>query len=370
MNLDYTDEQQAIKAEIGKFLSQRCGLSEVRRVLEGNEADYHRELWRALSELGWLSAAIPAEFGGLGLDRVVLCAVAEELGRALAPVPVSSSIFLAAEAVMALGSVDQKQVLLPGLGSGKTIGTFALWEGPGSLQPRIEARVESGRLHGSKSPVPDGLIADVAIVGARAESSDDIGLFVVQLDQPEVRRERMNGIDPTRPVGRLVFNSARAEPLGNSTGWNAIQRVLERAAVLCAFEQVGAGEKALEQAVAYAHARHAFGRPIGGFQVIKHKLADVFIQLELARSNAYYAAWALNTGSDQLPIAAAIARVSATRAFELAARELVHVHGGFGMTWESDCHVFYRRSRQLALGLGGVNDWRDRLIGLLERGTA
>lgn len=370
MNLDYTDEQKAVKAQIAKLLDQRCSSADVRRVMTGEEPDFHRELWRKLGELGWLSAAIPAEYDGLGLDHVVLCAIAEELGRALAPVPASSSIFLAAEAIRLFGSADQKGEWLPRLGKGEVIGTFALWEGPGSLRPSLDASVHAGRLRGTKYPAPDGFVADIAVVAASCGEHSEVGLFLVDLKQRGVRRERVHSLDESRPSARVVFDGANVERLGDASGWRSVAAVLDRAAILISFEQIGGAQRALGEAVAYAQQRHAFGRPIGGFQAIKHKLVDVYIQIELAKSNAYYAAWALGSQSDQIALAAASARVSATRAFELAARESLHVHGGFGMTWESDCHLFYRRSRRLAVGLGSVNDWRDRLIGLLQQRAA
>lgn len=367
MNLDYTDEQKTIKAQIAKLLQERCSSAQVRRVLLGEEPDFDRRLWRELAGLGWLSAAIPAEYDGLGLDHVTLCAIAEELGRALAPVPMSSSIFLAAEAIAMFGSADQKCEWLPRLGNGEVIGTLALWEGPGALRPTLSTRMRGGRIDGIKYPVHDGGVADVAVVVALCDERAEPAFFLAELGQSAVRRERLRSLDDSRPSARIVFEGARAEPLGEASGWQSVAAVLDRAAVLGSFEQVGGAQRSLDEAVSYAKQRHAFGRPIGGFQAIKHKLVDVFIQVELARSNAYYAAWALATQSSQLPIAAASALVSSTRAFELAARELLHVHGGFGMTWESDCHLFYRRSRRLAGALGSVSDWRDRLIGQLEQ---
>jgi alkylation response protein AidB-like acyl-CoA dehydrogenase len=365
MQLDYTDEQKEIKAELGRFLRQNCSSDVVRRVLEGDEPDFDRGLWRGLGKLGWLSSAIPQDYGGLGLSQVVLCAVAEEIGRALAPVPTSSSIFLAAEALLRFGDAQQKKQRLPQLATGEKIATFALWEGPGALRPQIAAHVQAGRLDGVKVPVSDGMIADWAVVVVVPNPTSNSCLYLVDLDQPAIDRQRLSSLESGRPFAQLTFRSALAEPLVAATGPQAIDALLERAAILAAFEQIGGATRALENAVAFAKERYAFGRPIGSFQAIKHKLANVYMQVELARSNAYYAAWALDSCADDVAIASCVARISATRAFELAARELVHVHGGIGMTRESDCHLFYRRSRQLAGGLGGVDDWRNRLIDLL-----
>ena len=366
MNLDYTEEQKGIKREIAKMLAEQCPMAVVRRVVAGADADYDQSLWATLGQLGWLAAGLPESCGGLGLNSVVSCGIAEELGRVLAPVPVSSSIHLAAGAIDAFGSPQQKRDLLPGLGSGSLRGTFALWEVPGALPTRLNATVHSGRLFGIKWPVADGATADIAVIAAVSQPDLRVRLYVADLHQGDVRRERLECLDPSRPMARLEFTGARAEPLDLAAAWDDISRVLDKAAVLASFEQIGGAERALEQTLDYAKSRSAFGRPIGGFQAIKHRIVDVYMQIELAKSNAYYAAWALNTGSAELPLAAAAARVSATRAFELAAREMVHVHGGFGMTWESDCHLFYRRSRHLASALGAAGEWRNRVVSRLE----
>jgi alkylation response protein AidB-like acyl-CoA dehydrogenase len=170
-------------------------------------------------------------------------------------------------------------------------------------------------------------------------------------------------IDPTRSHAQIVFQGAAAEPLGApGDGWSLLERVFDRAAVLIAFEQLGGADRALEMARDYALERFAFGRPIGSLQAIKHMLADMYVSATLARSNAYYGAWALSTGAGELAQAAATARVSATQAFQLCARNNIQVHGGMGFTWEFDCHLYYRRSNLLALSLGALSLWEDRLI--------
>jgi alkylation response protein AidB-like acyl-CoA dehydrogenase len=167
--------------------------------------------------------------------------------------------------------------------------------------------------------------------------------------------------------GRITFNGAAAEPLGApGEGLALVHRLFERAAILFAFEQVGGAQASLDMAKAYALERYAFGRPIGSFQAIKHKLVDVYVATELARSNAYYGAWALSKDAPELPVAAAAARVSASEAFYLAAKENIQTHGGMGFTWEFDCHLYYRRAKLLSLTLGSTREWKDRLVTLLE----
>jgi alkylation response protein AidB-like acyl-CoA dehydrogenase len=286
--------------------------------------------------------------------------IAEELGRALAPVPFASSICLGAELILAAGTPAQKTLYLPALASGKSIACLALAEGPGKLGPAAVATVaEEGVLSGSKWPVLDGACADIAIVAARTGTG--IALFIVRLDAPGVVRAPLESLDPTRGQARIDLHGVHAELLC-ADGWPLLQLALDRAAVLAAFEQIGGAERALEMARDYALERHAFGRPIGSFQAIKHKLADMYVSLVLARSNCYYAAWALAHGAVELPEAAAAARVSATQAFRQCAAENIQIHGGMGFTWDMDCHLYYRRAHLLGVSLGGLGQWQDRLI--------
>jgi len=366
VNFDFSDEQKQLREEARRFLADRCPSTAVRAVLEGGQS-YDKALWKGLAEMGFLGAAIPEEYGGVGLGHLELCVIAEELGRALAPVPMASSIYLAAEALMVAGSADQKAKWLPLLASGEAIGTLALAEGVGrTTEATIKTQVSGGKLSGTKVPVADGDIADVAIVVAR--SGGGVELFIVDLNGPGVTRETLESIDPSRGQARLVFDGAPAEQLGAAgEGWRTAADVLDRAAVLVSFEQVGGADRALEMGRDYALERMAFGRQIGSFQAIKHMLADMYVAATLARSNAYYGAWALSTGSPELPVAAATARVSATDAFQHCAKNNIQVHGGMGFTWAFDCHLFYRRSNALALGLGSKSTWEDLLIDRLRK---
>ena len=366
MNLDFSEEQKALKDHVRRFLADRCPPGAVRAVLEGPQP-FDRALYAGLAELGVLGTAIPQEYGGTGLGPLDLCVVAEELGRALAPVPVSSSIYLAAEFLLQAGSEAQKKAWLPKLASGEAIGTFAFVEGQGRMTPdRVRAAVADGKLSGLKGPVPDGDVADMAIVAARSRGGRDAGgisLYLVKLAGPGVTREALQTIDPTRSQAKIAFDGAPAELLGGEgDGWHIATQVMDRAAILVAFEQVGGSDRALEMARDYAVERMAFGRPIGSFQAIKHMVADMYVAATLARSNCYYAAWALSSGAAELPVAAATARVSATTAFQQCARNNIQVHGGMGFTWAFDCHLFYRRSNALALALGSLSTWESLLV--------
>jgi alkylation response protein AidB-like acyl-CoA dehydrogenase len=375
MNFEFSDEQKQLGNEARRFLADKCPTTAVRAVLEGPEP-YDKALWAGLAEMGFLGVVIPEEHGGLGLGYLELCVIAEEMGRALAPVPFSSSVFLATEFLLVAGSQEQKARWLPKLASGAAIGTFAHAERAGVVTPRtVNLSFADGRLTGAKTAVPDGAIADFAIVSARTAPGQDaraIGLFLVDLRQPSVTRTPLDTIDPSRSHARLDFAGAQAEPIGRAgEGWPILEQVFDRAAVLTAFEQVGGADRALEMARDYALDRMAFGRPIGSFQAIKHMLADMYVSATLARSNGYYGAWALSTGAAELPEAAATARVAATQAFQHCAKNNIQVHGGMGFTWAFDCHLFYRRANLLAVNLGPQSHWENKLIARLRtRNTA
>ena len=369
MNFDFSDEAKLLRDQARRFLKERSPPKAVRRVLEG-EAAWDEALWREIAQMGWLGTAIPEEYGGAALGYEGLCLLAEALGAALAPVPFSSSVYLAAEAILAAGSEAQRRHWLPRLAQGTAIGTLALAEGAGNPNPRrIGTSVVAGRLSGAKWPVADGTLADLLVVAARDEAG--VSLYLVEAKAAGTTARTLKTVDPARNQARLEFAGAAAEPLGPpGRGWEILERLLDRAAVLFAFEQLGGAQACLDMAVAYAKERYAFGRPIGSFQAIKHKLADVYVAVELARSNAYFAAWALATGAADLPVAAAAARVAATEAYHLAAKENIQTHGGMGFTWEFDCHLYYRRAKELALGIGSAPYWKDRLIGALETRNA
>jgi alkylation response protein AidB-like acyl-CoA dehydrogenase len=374
MNFDFSDEQKQLRDEARKFLTEKCSPKAVRAVLDGN-ADYDRDLWKGLAGMGFLGVAIPEEFGGAGAGHLELCVLAEEMGRALAPVPFSSTVYLAAEALMIAGSDAQKQKWLPKIAAGEAIGTLALFEGPGNPSPQaIKLAAANNTLNGVKKPVADGAIADFAIVAARNGSSgreSDIGLYLVDLKSAGVEAKVLTSLDPTRQQAEITFKNCKAEPLGAANeGWSILTRVLDRAAVLVAFEQVGGSDRALEMGRDYALDRIAFGRPIGSFQAVKHMLADMYVAATLARSNCYYGAWALSTDAGELGEAAAAARVSATQAFQHCAKNNIQVHGGMGFTWEFDCHMYYRRANALALGLGSLSYWEDQLIDRMRKRNA
>jgi alkylation response protein AidB-like acyl-CoA dehydrogenase len=370
VNFDYSDDQKFLKNEARKFLEARCTSAAVRKVLNDDDVSFDADLWKGVGEQGWLGAAIPEEFGGLGLGHVELCAIAEEMGRVVAPIPFASTVYFLAEAVLLAGDDAQKADLLPKIAGGEIIGCFATSEGPGVVNAgNLVCKVEGGKLTGVKIPVTDGDIADVAVV--LANEGGKAGLFLVDLKGAGVSRETLKSLDPTRGVGRLTFNGAAATRLGGAgEGFALMEQVFDRAAVLLAFEQTGGADKCLEMAKDYAMGRYAFGRVIAGYQAIKHKLADMYVKNQVARSNAYYGAWALNTNAPELAVAASAARIAASEAYWFGSKENIQTHGGMGFTWEVDCHLYYRRSRQLGLVAGAPKVWKERLVTQLERRNA
>ncbi len=370
MNFEFSEDQKQLRDQARRYLAEHSPPKAVRAVLEG-KAPYDKALWKGLAEMGFLGVAIPEEFGGAGAGHLELCVIAEEIGRSLAPVPFSSTIYLAAEALMLAGSDAQKAKWLPKIASGEAIGTLALFEGVGNPSHKaIKVSASQSTVTGTKVPVADGAIADFAIVAARTGSTGreaDIGLFIVDLNGEGVTRKALSNLDQAHGQAEIAFDRAKAEPLGAAgEGWSILTRVLDRAAVLMAFEQVGGADRALEMGRDYALDRIAFGRPIGSFQAVKHILADMYVSATLARSNCYYGAWALSTDAAELPEAAATARISATQAFQHCAKNNIQVHGGMGFTWEFDCHLYYRRANVLALSLGSATYWENQLIDRLR----
>lgn len=370
MNFDFSDDQKSLKDDARRFLTDKAGAKVTRRVLDDASVSYDEGLWRAVADMGWLGAAIPEEHGGLGLGRLELCVLAEELGRAVAPIPFSSTVYFFAEALMLAGSDAQKTAVLPKVAAGEVIGCFAVSEGPGApTASSIQAKFDGATLTGAKIPVTDGDCATHAVVVAK--DGGGVSLVLVDLNQPGVTRTTLKTLDPTRGHAKLEFKGAKAERIGAAgQGWELAEAVLDRAAVLIAFEQVGGSQACMEMAVDYAKGRYAFSRPIGSFQAIKHKLADMYVNIEVARSNAYYGAWALSTEAAELPFAAAASRVAASDAYYFCSKENIQTHGGMGFTWDVDCHLYFRRAKLLAVQAGSPAAWKEKLVKRLEQRNA
>lgn len=357
MNFDFSEDQRRLQEEIRRVLTDTSTSAEVRSVLDGKVA-YSATTWRNLADLGALGVAIPEAFGGSGMGLLELCLVAEEAGRALAAVPLLSSIYLTAEAIRLGGDDAQKSAWLPRLASGAVIGTAVLHARTQTLAKGASLTFADGALTGTIDAVPDGMAADIAVLLV------DGRMVLVDLTGKGVARTARAGLDPSRPLAQIVFDGAVAEELAAGAAGIAA-RVTAGAAVLLAFEQVGGAERALYAARDYALERRAFGRVIGSFQAVKHKLADMFAAIELARAHAYYGAWAMASDAPELVRAAAAARVAASDAYTLVAEESLHLHGGIGYTWDMDCHIHLRRARWLGQILGTTHVWRETLAAAL-----
>lgn len=360
MNFDLSDDAKALGEQAARLLAEQSALLASRTAAaEGDGFD--RSLWRQLSNLGWPAVAVPEDRGGIGMGYEALCVLAEQIGSSLAAVPLIAS-FAACEALLLAGDDAQQDRWLPALAAGTSVGALAI--GEGACDPgRFAVRADGCRLTGSKLPVADGMMADILIVAA--ESADGPGLYAVEIDAPGIRREALQTYDLGSRHAKVIFENAPATRLARSGG-DTIDRLLARLAVVSAFEQLGGARACLEMATSHVHQRIAFGRPIGSFQAVKHKLADIYVAIELGRSNALYGAWTLDRQQDE-QIAGAAAHLSATTAFSFAAREALHLHGGQGFSWEQDCHLYFRRSRMLASALGSTSWWRNRLIDGIEQ---
>jgi len=370
MNFDFSDDQKFLGNEARKFLDTQCTTAHVREVLDDEAVSHHAGVWNKVVEMGWLGTAIPEEHGGLGLGMLELCVLAEEMGRALAPVPFASTAYFFTEALKLAAAEDIKSAVLPGIMGGEVVGCYASSEGPGAVKAsNLTTKFDGTKITGTKIPVTDGDIATHAVVLAKEGSG--ASLVLVDLAGAGVTRKPVKTLEPTRSHAEIVFDGAEGTRIGEAGAGEARHEALmDRVAVLLAFEQLGGASRCLEMANQYAKERYAFGKPIGGNQAIKHKLADMYVKNEVARSNCYYGAWALSTDAAELPEAAAAARLAASEAYWYASKENIQTHGGMGFTWEVDCHLFYRRAKLLAVQAGAPPVWKEKLVSALEKKNA
>ncbi|MDQ1392028.1 MAG: hypothetical protein QOF30_1005, partial [Acidimicrobiaceae bacterium] len=293
---------------------------------------------------------------------VELVVVLEEMGRALLCAPFFSSVVLAAGAVLASGDEPVKKDVLPGIASGEVRATLALtedsgrWDEGGVTTVARASDSDSGSggswvLDGHKTFVLDGHTADVVLVVARTDAG--VSLFLVDGDAPGLGRTAMPTMDQTRKQARLVFSSVPARLVGTEgAGWPAVSRALDLAAVALAAEQVGGAQRVLEMSVEYAKVRVQFGRPIGSFQAVKHKCADMLLAVESAKSAAYYAAWTAADDDEELPVMASLAKAFCSEAYFKAAADNIQIHGGIGFTWDHPAHLYFKRAKSSELILG------------------
>ena len=373
MNFLFTDEQLELRAAVRDFLGAKSAEPAVRRLM-ATEVGYDPAVWEQISgQLGLPGLAVPEEYGGAGFGYLELGVVFEEMGRALLCVPYLSTVALAAEALLRCADEAARKDLLPGLATGRTIGTLALLEQPGRWDEagvRMRARRGSGGwvLDGSKRHVLDGHVADLILVGARTPAG--VALFAVDGTAPGLRRTPVSTLDQTRKQAHLEFAGTPARLIGEEAdGWRVIRRVLDTAAILQAAEQAGGACRAVEMAARYAGMRVQFGRPIGSFQAVKHLCADMLTEAEAARSAAYYGLWALATGDEEeLPLAASLAKAYCSAAYSKITGDAIQVHGGIGFTWEHPAHLYFKRAKACEAMFGTPAYHRDLLAARLGLG--
>jgi alkylation response protein AidB-like acyl-CoA dehydrogenase len=363
MTFAFSDEQQELRRGLHRFLEDKSPPNQVRRLME-TEAGYDRIVWTQMAQqLGLQGLTIPQEYGGSGFGPVEQLVVLEEMGRALLCAPYFSTAVLAVNALRASGDEAAQREWLPGIADGTTIATLAVSEDGGTwatdcLQTRAQRLRDGYVLHGRKSFVLDGTIADRVFVVAQADGGPT--LFAVDGRDPRLSRRPLQTIDMTRKQAALVFEGVPARRVGDEgAAPRIVTRTVEHAIVALAAEQVGGAQRCLEMSVDYAKLRVQFGRPIGSFQAIKHKCADMLLEVESAKSAAYYAAWAAADGSEELPLVASLAKAYCSEAYFHVAAENIQIHGGIGFTWEHDAHLYYRRARSSEVMLGSPTHHRE-----------
>ena len=361
----FSEEQEELRSSVRRFCENRSPSAEVRRLMQTGEG-YSPPVWEQMaSQLGLQGLAIPERHGGAGFGFVELAIVLEEMGRTLFCAPYFATVAMAANALLASGDEDACAAYLPGIASGETIATLALAEDTGRWDEEgvtLAARRSGERwtLDGHKSFVVDGGAASLVLVAARTWSG--LSLLAVEGEAEGLTRTPLPTLDQTRKLARLEFARTPARLVGVEGGaGRALSRTLDLAAIALAAEQVGGAQRCLEMSVEYARVRYQFGRPIGSFQAIKHRCADILLDVESARAAARYAAWAVAEAAPEVPVAASMAKATCSEAYFHAAAENIQIHGGIGFTWEHDAHLYFKRAKSSQLFLGDAAYHREHL---------
>jgi alkylation response protein AidB-like acyl-CoA dehydrogenase len=371
VNFAFSEEQEELRRAVRQFLESKSPETEVRRLMETTEG-FDPAVWKQMGqELMLQGLAIPEEYGGQGFTFIELGIVLEEMGRVLLCAPYFSSVVLAAGAILAAGTDDEKKALLPGIASGDTIAALAFtepsgkWDAAGITMEATENVGGEFKLSGEKMFVIDGFTADLIVVVARTAGTtgtDGIMFFTVAGDAEGLTRTPLQTMDTTRKQAKLEFDNVVATPLGSTqNGFAAFSKLLDQAAVALSNEMMGGAQKVLEMSVEYAKVRVQFGRPIGSFQAIKHKCADMLLEVESGKSAAYYASWAAAEDNEELPVVAALAKAYCSEAYFHAAAENIQIHGGIGFTWEHPAHLYFKRAKSSEIYLGDPTYHRELL---------
>jgi alkylation response protein AidB-like acyl-CoA dehydrogenase len=365
MNFAFSEEQEQLREIVKEFMTVKSPETEVRRLME-TEAGYDESVWQQMAEqMGLQALIVPEEFGGSGYSYVELTVVLEEMGRRLLCAPFFSTVVLGANTLIHSGDDEAKAAHLPGIASGETIATLAFTEANGRWDEEgITATAakdgDTWKISGTKMYVLDGTIANLLLVAARTDAG--VSIFAVQGDADGVTRTALSTMDQTRKQAKIEFDGAEGTLVGeDGAGWATISRVLDLAAVALAAEQVGGAQECLEMAVEYAKDRVQFGRPIGSFQAIKHKCADMLLEVESSKSAAYYAAWCAAELNDELPSVASLAKAYCSEAYFHTTAENIQIHGGIGFTWEHPAHLYFKRAKSSELLFGDPTYHRELL---------
>ncbi len=372
MDFGFSEEQDLLRQTAHDFLAEKCPTTFVRQMME-EDTGYSPDLWKEMADLGWLGLAFPEAYGGLGLGFVDLTVILEEMGAALLPSPFLSSIILAGQTILLGGSEEQKSIYLPKIAEGSLIATLAMTEPSGRFDAEGISDVKAiptadgFTISGTKLFITDAHVSDVMVVAARTKDAGDksfgISLFLVDRHTPGVSITLLQTMDQTRKQCEVAFDNVRVSRdrlLGQvDMGWPILRKVLHIAsAALCA-EMVGGAQRVLDLSVAYAKERVQFGRPIGSFQAIKHKCSEMMLQVESAKSAAYYAAWAVDEDVPEAPLAISMAKAYCSDAYRYTAGEGIQVHGGIGFTWEHDMHLYFKRAKFSEFTFGDATYHRE-----------
>jgi alkylation response protein AidB-like acyl-CoA dehydrogenase len=365
MNFAFSEEQEELRNVVKQFLNQKSPEAEVRRLMETEEG-YDEAVWEQMaSQMGLQGLIVPEEYGGSGYSYVELIVVLEEMGRRLLCAPYFSTVVLAANTLLHADDEAAKKELLPGIASGESTATLAFTEENGrwdeeGITATATPSGDSWTISGTKMFVLDGHTADVVLVAARSDAG--VSLFSVAGDAKGLTRTALSTMDQTRKQAKLEFDGVEATLIGtDGAGWTVLERVLDLTAVALAAEQVGGAQECLEMAVEYAKVRVQFGRPIGSFQAIKHKCADMLLETESAKSAAYYAGWCAAELNDELPTVASLAKAYCSEAYFHTSAENIQIHGGIGFTWEHPAHLYFKRAKSSELLFGDPSYHRELL---------
>ncbi|TRW79639.1 acyl-CoA dehydrogenase [Mycolicibacterium sp. 018/SC-01/001] len=365
-----TAEQEELRRSVRAFLTAKVDEAAVRRAI-GTAEGHDLGVWRQMADqLGLHGLAVDEPYGGHGFTFADLAVALEEMGRVLLPGPFFASAVLAAQVLIHADDGDARSSYLPGIASGDSVATCAFtgpsgrWDESGIDVEAVESGSDTWRLDGVATYVPNGMEADLMLVLARTDGA--VSLFAVEFDDdglaPGVDRRTLSTLDPTRRQARIDFRGARARPIGRpGASWPTVRSALTAATAGLAAEQVGGAARCLELSVEYAKVRRQFGRPIGSFQAIRHRCADVMLDVECARGVAQYAAHQVTVGSPTADAAVSLAKAYSSDVFSRAAAASIQIHGGIGFTWEHPAHLYYKRARSSGLLLGDAAHHRARL---------